>query len=277
MREAGLRLAVAALTTLEESPPMTLRQLYYRLVSKAVIPNTHASYQRLARVTVQARVAEYIPWKYIIDRTREVQKVSSWSDLPDFLDTVRASYRKDLWQDNPERVEIWLEKDALSGIFRGVLDEYQAPLVVTRGYPSRSLLYESVELIEEDGRPCSIYYFGDHDPSGRDIERVCKDAFRESDTSIEFERVAILPSDIGRFGLPPMPAKTSDTRHRRFVAEFGDACVELDALPPNELRNRLRAVVRRHIDADSWDRLRNIEAQERATLMATLQRLGAGR
>jgi len=258
-------------------PPMTVRQLYYQLVARGTIPNAQSAYLRLDRLSVRLREAEVLPWGWLIDRTREVQKVSAWEDLPDFLETVRVAYRKDLWQDNPDRVEIWLEKDALSGVFREVTDRYQAPLVVTRGYPSRSLLWESRRLIEEDGRPCFIYYFGDHDATGKDIERVVGEELSQSDTRIAFKRVAILPEDIDRFRLPPIPAKKTDTRYRRFVAAYGNRCVELDALPPDELRRRIDEVIQRHIDSEAWERLRNIERQEQESLGAVVQTIRNGR
>lgn len=136
MHPKTLSLIEAAAEVLSEYNPMTLRQVYYQLVARQVIDNCRSEYQRLSNALVQARQEELIPWEWLEDRVRQPRIVRMWQDLPDFLDTVRRAYRKDIWPSQPQYVEVWLEKDALSGIFAAITQEYGVTLVVGRGYNS---------------------------------------------------------------------------------------------------------------------------------------------
>src|SRR4051794_36747225 len=113
-REGTSALVTAAASILAGCHPMTLRQLFYQLVSKQVIENTVNQYKRLSGVIADARKAGAIHWDWIEDRLRRPRHVSMWSDLSDFADTIRRAYRRDVWAAQPRYVVTWLEKDALS-------------------------------------------------------------------------------------------------------------------------------------------------------------------
>ena len=90
-------------------------------------------------------------------------------------------------------VEVWLEKDALSGVVFPITGELDVPLMVTRGYPSISFLHGAAETIARQGKPSYLYYFGDHDPSGVDITRSVADGIQEfaPDADVVVERIAV--------------------------------------------------------------------------------------
>jgi hypothetical protein len=136
--------------------------------------------------------------------------------------------------------------------------------MVTRGFASLSFLYEAAEAIRDRDKPAFLYYFGDHDPSGLDIPRTVEARLREfaPDAEIHFERVAVNPDQIRRWGLPTRPTKESDSRSKNFEGES----VEVDAIEPAMLRRLCDECIVRHIDEDLYDRLREVEAAERATL-----------
>ena len=117
-----------------QNNPMTLRQTYYQLVSKQIIENNKNEYQRLSSALVWARKQGIIKWEWIEDRTRQPKKVSMWLNLADFFDTVKRSYRKDIWVNQKNYIIVWLEKDALSGIFFRITRRYGVMLVVGKGY-----------------------------------------------------------------------------------------------------------------------------------------------
>ena len=114
MQNKTLKLIEKAYSVLSEYNPMTLRQVYYQLVSKHVIDNKASEYKRLSAALVKARQQDMIPWQWIEDRVRSPHLVSMWEDLPQFIDTVKSAYRKDIWKDQESYIEVWLEKDALS-------------------------------------------------------------------------------------------------------------------------------------------------------------------
>jgi hypothetical protein len=131
-------------------------------------------------------------------------------------------------------VEIWLEKDALSGVVNQVTDEYDVGLHVARGFASLSFLAESAEDIREIDKPTYIYHLGDHDPSGRNAGEKIEQTLREMapDADITFERLAVTEEQIAIHDLPLRPTKRSDPRAKKFEAEFGLGSVELDPSTP---------------------------------------------
>ena len=250
---------------LREIQPATVRQTFYQLVSCGAIGKTEGEYkQTVVRLLTEMRRAGEIPFGWIADNTRWMRKPTTYSGLGDMLDHQQRFYRRALWGNQPSYVEIWLEKDALAGVLQAVTAEYDVPLMVTRGYPSISYLYEAAEAIVAKRKPTFLYYLGDHDPSGCDISRAVESGIREfaPKADITFERVAVTPDQIRLLGLPTRPTKETDSRSRGFVGES----VEVDAIPPGILRGIVRAQIEDHIDSDELERLRIVESAERETL-----------
>lgn len=250
----------AAYDVLEQYHPMTLRQVYYQLVSKQIIENNQSKYQSLSNMLVEARQENIIPWEWIEDRVRQPQGVPMWSDLNDFLHTVRYAYRRNVWEDQPSYVEVWLEKDALSGIFSDITEEYGVTLVVGRGYNSWSAYKKAVDRFIKMNKPVSILYFGDFDPSGEDIVRALKDSLHSLQVDPDVEKIAIILEDIKEYNLPPNPTKKTDKRTAKFVKKNGDISVELDALPLPVLQGRIKTSIENHLDRIAFEE--TIEKQE---------------
>lgn len=247
---------------LSEYNPMTLRQVYYQLVARQVIDNCRSEYQRLSNALVKARQEELIPWAWLEDRVRQPQVVSMWGDLPDFLDTVKSAYRKDIWPSQPQYLEVWLEKDALSGIFGRITQEYGVTLVVGRGYNSWSAYKEAVGRFRWQDKPVVILYFGDFDPSGEDILRALKESLDFFGTSPRIEKVALTYDNVIEYKLPPDFTKATDTRSKKFVQRYGDMAVELDALPVSVLREKIRTAIEGNLDLSQLEAIREIQEQE---------------
>jgi DNA topoisomerase VI subunit A len=262
MHRKTLILIEAALEVLSEYNPMTLRQVYYQLVARHIIDNRRSEYQRLSGALVKARQEGLVPWEWLEDRVRQPQVVSMWRDLPDFLKTVRHAYRKDIWGRQPQYVEAWLEKDALSGIFAAITQEYGVTLVVGRGYNSWSAYKEAAGRFEEQERPVVILYFGDFDPSGEDIVRALRESLNFFGTSPRIEKVALTLEDVVDYNLPPDFTKETDSRSKKFVQRYGDLAVELDALPVPVLQEKIRTAIEENLDLSQLDAIREIEGQE---------------
>ena len=176
---------------LEEIQPATVRQLYYQLVSRAVIEKTEAAYKTLVHNLSIMRRAKQVPFEWLADNTRWMRKPTTYKSLADMLDRQTEFYRRELWGNQDAYVEIWLEKDALAGVLVEVTGEWDVPLMVTRGYPSLSFLHSAASFIAAKRKPTYLYYFGDFDPSGVDITRAVEEGIREltPDADIVFERV----------------------------------------------------------------------------------------
>jgi len=262
-----IRLIETAREILAEGHPMTVRQVFYQLVSRQVIENTRGAYQAVSNALVDARREELIPWEWIEDRLRRPRHVSMWSGLADFVETCLRSYRRSVWLTQPNHVEVWLEKDALSGIFEDVLNRYGVTLNVGRGYDGWDSIHNAaIRLDDED----VVLYFGDFDPSGEDMHRSLIERLASLSCEPEVIKCALVREDIRRYDLPPALAKKTDTRARRFIAKHGDVSVELDALPANVLRGRLREEVESRMDLDELAKVRALERKERAELLKLL-------
>ncbi len=255
---------------LMDEHPMTVRQVFYQLVSLGVIDKTEKEYKNtVCRLVKDMRLEHSIPFGWIADNTRWMRKPRTYSGLREVLEAAIETYRRSIWQDANCYIEIWLEKDALAGVLYQITAEWDVPLMVTRGYPSITYLYEAAEAICERGKPTYLYYFGDRDPSGVDIPRNVEDRIREfaPDIPIHFECVAVTEEQIQTLNLPTRPTKSSDSRAKNFEGES----VEVDAIPPRQLRQLVRNCIEAHVDLAEFERIKRVEEQERLTL-ATLAR-----
>lgn len=258
---------------LSEEQPMTVRQLFYRMVSEGWIEKSEKEYKNtVVRLLGHLRRGGILPYAWIADMTRWMRKPQTFGSLEDALRLTAETYRRDLWAAQDAYVEVWLEKDALAGVVDDVTRFYDVPLMVTRGYPSLSFLHAAASALEDLLKPAFVYYFGDHDPSGRDISRNVEERLRELAPSAEihFERIAVEPWQIEEWNLPTRPTKATDTRSKTFRGES----VELDALPPNTLRALVKHAIEEHIDTAMLSMTERIEDEERDTLMK-LAREGA--
>lgn len=261
-----------AKSILEVHNPMTVRQVYYQLVSRQVIENNRSQYQAVSVALVGARKDGFIPWEWIEDRTRRPRAVSMWESLPDFGDTVLSSYRRDVWESQPCQIEAWLEKDALSGIFEDLLEPYGVTLNVGRGYDGWSSIHNASERYGE-GEGVTVLYFGDFDPSGEDMKRSLEERLSFFESSPEIVKCALTFNDITLYNLPPDFTKAKDTRRKGFVAKYGDVAVELDALPIDVLRDRIVREVEARMDLQALSKIKDVEKVEKEKLRQVLNSL----
>lgn len=250
----------------EVDQPMTVRQIFYRLVSQGAIPKTENAYKNIVvRLLTQMRMDREIPFGWIADNTRWMRKPRTYSSVEELLRDTARTYRRSVWDDQEAYIEIWLEKEALAGVLVEETATWDVPLMVTRGYSSLSFLYEAAQHILEENKPTYLYYFGDHDPSGLDIPRNVQSRLEELtgyEADIHFERVAVTPEQIVSMNLPTRPTKQSDSRSKDFVG----GSVEVDAIPPQALRDIARECITQHIDPDTYRQLGIVEQSERDAL-----------
>jgi hypothetical protein len=262
------------LTIVSEQHPMTVRQVFYQASVRGVVAKTEPGYRRVQQALVDMRRAEVLPFGHITDNTRRGVQLRAYDGVMDaIIDTARC-YRRRLWSDADCYVEIWLEKDALSGVVSDiVIDEFDVTLMVARGYASLSFLHNAAETIAYHRKPAFIYHFGDYDPSGVNAAETIERNLREfaPDAEIHFERVAVTPWQIKHWNLPTRPTKASDSRSKNWKG--GDS-VELDAIKPKDLRALVRSCIERHLPQDQLEILMAAEESEREQLRIFAQRFG---
>lgn len=228
---------------------LTLRQLYYQLVSKDIIPNNDKEYAKLSNILKKGRMAGIVDWSAIEDRVR-IPKLPYWVNGVDeaIKDTIEQ-YRINRMKGQIKNVEIWVEKDALSNVLYRVSSKYHIRLMVNRGYSSVSAMYDAYKRLTSGD---VILYFGDHDPSGMDMIRDVKERLAEFGIDVNVRPIALTMEQIKKFNPPPNPAKISDPRAKWYIEKYGEVSWELDALPPRELIRLAENAVEDVIDLDIY-------------------------
>ncbi len=236
---------------------LSLRQLYYQLVSKNIIENTERSYKNLGNLVSDARLAGLIDWDMIKDRGREMVKNPHWGTTADFIESVAPQYRFDLWEDQENYVEVMVEKQALEGVLTPVCRSLDVPFTANKGYSSSSAIYEASKRFlarARGGKDLHVIYLGDHDPSGIDMSRDVEDRLNlfiggslgtRGDRSgyIEMHRVALNMNQVRELNPPENPAKITDSRASSYIERFGRSSWELDAIEPRRLADLVTRAV----------------------------------
>lgn len=241
---------------------LSVRQLYYQMVARAVIENSQQSYKRLTNLVNDARMAGEMDWAAIEDRTREFITRSHWSGPRQILRGAAEGFHMDMWETQPCRVFVIVEKEALVGVLKRPCTDWDVPLLAARGFPSSSVLREFArDMVMEAnsyGQDVTILHFGDHDPSGIDMTRDLRkriEVFAECEDlgySINLVRVALTMDQIEDQRPPPNPAKKTDSRYRSYMREFGSESWELDALSPRYLTQLVEQEIESLHDEDAW-------------------------
>lgn len=240
---------------------LTLRQLYYQLVSRDVIPNQKSEYSKLSTLLKEGRMGGIVDWSAIEDRLRRPEKPTSFKSPEQILDAAIFQYELPRMEGQRNYIEVWVEKDALSGVLSRVTEQYHIPILVNRGYSSVSAMFDSymrfkANLSKHD--EIIILYLGDFDPSGQDMIRDITERIEEfAELHYDYFPLTIIPialtkKQINEYNPPPNPAKISDPRANAFIAEHGFASWEVDALPPNVLHRLLDGAIKEHIDFDMY-------------------------
>jgi hypothetical protein len=215
------RLIDAAITVLENENPMTVRQLFYRLVSVGEIENCLRAYQRVSKAMTKARNDDRIDFEWIVDRSRPNYEATTWEGLEEYGETVLHGYRRDNWQDQPRHVELWCEKDAIVGSIEEITDKWAIPLRALRGFNSTTNVHQIAKSFQYKNaakKQVVVFYLGDWDPSGEAIERdVQSRVLRYGSGPFSITRLAIHREDISKFHLPPLRVKVADPRSSAFV------------------------------------------------------------
>ncbi len=265
---------------------LTLRQLYYQLVTRNIIPNKKPEYSKLSTLLKEGRMGGIVDWNAIEDRLRKPSKPASFESPDEILDTAILQYELPRQDGQKIYLEVFVEKDALSGVLSPVTEKYHIPIMVNRGYSSASAMYDAFRRFEKahlDEKQIKILYLGDYDPSGIDMIRDIHDRIiefatgsdwymeqREFDFSIE--PIALTREQIEEYNPPPNPvkrataAKKGDPRAEEFVSRYGSSCWEVDALKPEVLHSLLDQAIMDNIDFELYKSVVKREGKDKKKL-----------
>jgi len=332
----------------EYSGKITLRQLYYRLVSKHIIQNDQKEYKRLIMAMSDARVkSRQVSFDAFEDKGRSfIGRHGRWSTTPErtyeraeetfesaestFQDTA-DDFNLPAWYGQSTYVEVWCEKDALTNVFEPVCRSHSVVYGAAKGMPSLSWLYDAalriddmipsktdlkefetkkeelgkylemlrVQIEDEEDEDSFqsmkaeiakmerdiermeefehidrvvILVYSDFDPAGIDIyKNIKRHLLQTFGLDIEVIRMAITEAQIAKYNILPMPTKPSDSRYKKWVAQYGDvSCVELDAIEPKDLGKIIKKDIMDIWDKDASERRRTIIKEGREDIQVMI-------
>lgn len=262
----------------EQGLRLTLRQLYYQLVSRNIIRNVQTEYKRIGSILSDARLAGLVDWNAIEDRVRVPEIPPEWTSIESIVEAAIRGFRLPRWANQCNYVELWVEKDALAGVLAPIASEYHVTLMVNRGYSSSSAMYESAMRIRPWARSTDAYilYLGDHDPSGEDMVRDIRDRMALFGVALSVEKLALTTAQVEQYNPPENPVKMTDSRSPQYLAVHGEHCWEVDALPPPVLRDIIVTRLDALVDAEKMDEMKQKEETQKARLRAKLHEMQAG-
>jgi hypothetical protein len=271
MAVASLDLIAAMAAIAQAAQPITGRGVGYKLFTAGLIPSMSVNeMQKVYRLLRIAREQGDINWSWIVDETRELERVSTWSNPDEYARAVATSYRRDFWDQQPCRVEVWSEKGTIRGVLKPVLDHYAVGFRVMHGFTSATAVNDVAE--DSDGRNLMVLYVGDLDPSGMFMsERDLPQRLAEyGGDHVNLRRIALTLDQTN--GLPSFPAsdKRKDPRYKWFAENHGWRCWEIDAMDPRDLRECAEEAISELIEPTVWARCETVYAAELESLQTIL-------
>jgi hypothetical protein len=288
----------------EQGYKLTLRQLYYQLVSRDIIPNQQKEYSKLSTLLKEGRMGGVVDWDAIEDRLRVPSKPASFDSPQDILDACINQYALPRMNGQKNYIETWVEKDALSGVLKRVTQQYHIPILVNRGYSSASAMFDAYERFSsaiEKEQTVNVLYLGDFDPSGTDMIRdvrkrvlemivktgakICHNKFDPdaedwASKVVEWTRskfnvipIALTQEQIRKYNPPPNPAKRSDPRAKEFIAKYGGTSWEVDALRPEVLNQVLTDNIEKLLDKKMFNDVLKREKSDKEKLVKLKEQL----
>jgi hypothetical protein len=269
---------------------LTLRQLYYQLVTRDVIPNKQSEYAKLSTLLKEGRMAGIVDWDAIEDRLRKPSSPASFDSPRDILNAAINQFALPRQEGQANYVEVWVEKDALSGVLSRVTNKYHIPILVNRGYSSASAMFDSYQRFRnayKNNQRIKILYLGDYDPSGVDMIRDINDrivefakgeyGFDDVESEILFgfsvTPIALTREQIKFYNPPPNPAKRTDPRAKKFIELHGATSWEVDALKPEVLNQLLTDAITDNIDIDQYNEIVSREEADKDSLRSLIPHL----
>ena len=247
----------------EQEIKVTLRQLYYQLVARDIIPNAIKEYAKLSGLLTNARYTGDVDWTAIEDRTRIPKIPTTFEDVDELIENAKRCYKLNRWEGQEYYVELWTEKDAISSVISPITNSYQVPVSVNRGYSSASSMYDSAQrFLEHDGKIKIILYLGDHDPSGLDMDRDIQNRLEEFGVDVEVVRIGLTAEQINQYSPPPNPTKITDPRAKEYISEYGETSWEVDALKPEVLQELIERFILKYLDLERFEQVEQKEQKE---------------
>ena len=266
-------LRAAILAVAQADRPVSVRHLFYRMVTQYLVDKSDLAYQRVQKVSVDMRRAGALPYGWIEDSSRRAYWNTGYAGVESFAEVAASIYRRDYWESTDTLVEVWCESRSLAGVLGDVCREYVVPLFPAGGFSSLTFLHEAAEHIQQSRRSNAvILYVGDYDQAGvlidKSIEKDLRGFLEDWPGELSFERLAVNEKQIDRMGLPTRPPKASDKRSPEVTR-----AVEAEAIPAPTMRGIVTAALQGLIPERVLTVEKLVEEQEKRGILDRLKGL----
>lgn len=273
------------------------RRLYYLIISnrerlveevyRGKPPQPDSLYNMICGYVNELIDAGKIQWNLILDTSRRYEGRVGFASFDTWLDAVEANADENIvllnpWVDQPVNVEIWTEKATLSLALEPTCKEYRVRFFPTHGnFPHVWARTIANRVLNEDRKKLVVFYLGDYDPTGQNIP--------------EYIATVLMPKVFGELGVPPkrwfqfhiiaataedrkryfenlVPLNDKDPNARTFLEEYGGRGLEVDAIPEEQLQERVGAAIRALIDPANWRRSMKREAKAKKRIVQMVNR-----
>ncbi len=243
---------------------LTIRQLYYQLVSRSIITNTVYNYNNISTLVNNGRSAGLIDWHAVVDQTRHLRRTLHCESASDLIEKAMGSMVIDKWAYQPYYLEVWVQKDTLMGLVQRICSRWDVPCFSCRGYVSQSEIWAAAMRIISTERQVVIFHLGDHDPIGLDMSRDIFERLGQFGANPIFKRLALNSNQIEEYKPLQHPIKVTDSKYHEYIRRYGDQCWELDSLTPSVLTGLIQSGIDEYLDVKSFRRSTDAEMSEKA-------------
>jgi len=252
---------------------LTLRQLHYQFVARNLYENTSQNYKALGNILRNGRMSGLVDWDSIEDRTRSLYGKTTQSSPQAAISSARYSYFEDVWDTQPTRIEVWIEKNALTGVISPITGLNRIDYFPTIGYSSITALKDAASRFKwynrrgglggpDNPQKVLVLYLSDHDPEGfQMVEKTEEIMAIMGVEDIEVRRIGLTIDQVREFNPPPSFAKETSSRYDAYVLKQGtDQAWELDALEPEVIQQLIQTEIDLERDEEIWEA--RMEAEE---------------
>lgn len=241
---------------MEDYDSITLRGLYYQFVARNYLENTIRNYKKLGDIVRNARMAGKISWDLMTDRTRSLYGYNTYDNIGEAFDMASYRYKEDLHSDQDNYIEVWCEKDALTGTIQKPCNQRRISYFPTKGYPSISALKNAADRFKREvrkGKNVIVLYLSDLDPEGIAMPKTVQETFNTMGVDVDIERIGLTLEQVRRYNPPSSVAKATSSRLQDYIDEIGtDEVWELDALSQDVTQGLISSRLDELIDQDRF-------------------------
>jgi hypothetical protein len=270
--------------------PLTVRQIYYRLVATHdEYPKEQKFYAKLVDTLARARRGGLIKWSAIRD-----DGVSSYlhgggfNDLANFKAAIELTadrYALNKHINQPRQIFLLCEAAGMIPQLQRAVGDYPVTVQSSGGMDSVTAKYDLARACCK--KDSVVLHVGDYDPTGLtifhqlalDVKRMIVDMVGyDAAPSYECKRIAVLQEHVAEHGLLTGRMKAADASKDWYPGIAGDllATCEVEALPPDVLIAMVKAAVEAEIDMDAYKAALEKEKDERATASFVVKHLDFG-